>query len=272
MVEDNSPPEVQAKASEMGWQPPEKFKGDPEKFISAEEFVERGEHMLPLIKATNTRLRDEMTGLSGKVSELTSALSQSQETIQALKEFQATISKQQRERIKAEVKAEILQAREDNDIDAEVQATSKLTEMNALETEEEAPPPKKAPELSPDYLKWRDRNPWFEKDTRRTNLMLALAKDLRENGETSVGEEFFEKAKAELNKLIPFDDQPPPRKVESGGANGDRGNGRTFSDLPADAKAICERQGEKLVGIGKAFKTQAEWRKYYTEQYFGDEQ
>lgn len=52
--------DVTEKARMMGWIPPEEFKGDPSKHISAEEFVERGENLMPILKANNKKLIEEL--------------------------------------------------------------------------------------------------------------------------------------------------------------------------------------------------------------------
>ena len=44
--------------------------------------------------------------------------------------------------------------------------------------------------------------------------------------------------------------------------------GKSYADLPPEAKAACEDQARKLVGDGRAFKDTASWRKYYAEVFF----
>ena len=49
------------------------------------------------------------------------------------------------------------------------------------------------------------------------------------------------------------------------------GRGRSFADLPADARDACDRQGRKLVGEGRAFKDMNAWRSYYVNLYYQGE-
>ena len=55
----NEVAEVETRALAMGWQPKEQFKGDPSKWRPAEEYVQRGEELLPIVQASERRLRQE---------------------------------------------------------------------------------------------------------------------------------------------------------------------------------------------------------------------
>ncbi len=56
-VEDTGPSEVETRARELGWVPEAEWKGDkkPAKFLPAEEFIERGETIIPLLKSQIAR-------------------------------------------------------------------------------------------------------------------------------------------------------------------------------------------------------------------------
>ncbi len=44
-------PNYEALASEMGWTPEEKFRGDPTKWVDAKTFYEKGQYVLPIVKS-----------------------------------------------------------------------------------------------------------------------------------------------------------------------------------------------------------------------------
>ena len=60
MSEELAQEEVEQKASNLGWVPKEEFRGDPERHVSAERFLERGEKELPLARANNEKLHKEL--------------------------------------------------------------------------------------------------------------------------------------------------------------------------------------------------------------------
>ena len=56
----------------------------------------------------------------------------------------------------------------------------------------------------------------------------------------------------------------------SGGGGGGPA-GKSYSDLPADAKAYCEKSAGRFVGPGKRYKDVDSWRKGYAKSYFTQE-
>ena len=59
--EEHSPiSETEISARAMGWRPQDEFGGDPERWVDADTFVARGEQVMPLLKAQNKKLRQEM--------------------------------------------------------------------------------------------------------------------------------------------------------------------------------------------------------------------
>ena len=54
------------KALEMGWVPQDKWTGDPDKWTDARSYVERGEQILPILRANNRRLQDDLLTMRNK--------------------------------------------------------------------------------------------------------------------------------------------------------------------------------------------------------------
>lgn len=53
----------ESEAKEMGWVPQDQFKGDPDKWRPADEFVRRGEDILPIVRKQNEKLHGEVKEL-----------------------------------------------------------------------------------------------------------------------------------------------------------------------------------------------------------------
>tara|TARA_R110000868_G_scaffold2620_7_gene18729 strand:- start:1100 stop:1972 length:873 start_codon:yes stop_codon:yes gene_type:complete len=279
-----SDPKVEAKATSMGWVPQEKFRGDTAKWVDAQTFVERGEQFMPLLKANNRRLEEQHHATLQEVQRLQGLLESSQTAIAELKEFHDADTRRAVEATKRRLLSELTAAKRDGDVEAEVQLTDELSQVNAALKEEpkkKEEPAAERPEskIDPAFTAWqsREENSWFGKDRRKTTLAIAIAQELRQAGDRSVGEAFYEKVSEELDATLgakkdEADDGRPASKVggSRGGAGGSSGSsgGKAFKDLPADAKAACHQQGAKLVGEGKAFKTQADWQTYYADLYF----
>ncbi len=276
--------EIETRAREMGWVPKEEFRGDPERFVDADTFVKRGEEFLPILKATTRKQVEQINELQGRLTKTESLLKEANEAIQAVRE---STDKAELDRLRGtqkELKAEIKKAREEEDIDRELELQNQLTRVSDTLTEAGKPKKsekKEAPKSEPDPMQdpvfkgWVDDNPWFNTDRRKTALAVAIADDLRAGGDKTTGRAFFDKVTAELNKTLGIKDNPnreTPSKTEGGsrGSNGggSGGGGKTYADLPPEAKEACDRQSSRLVGPNKIFKDEAAWRAHYVTKFF----
>lgn len=277
VVESAAAPEVQAKAEKMGWIPPSRFKGEPERFIDADAYIERGETVLPIVKEQNKRLQAELASVREQAAATAEALKAAQDAIEQIEERHTVATQKAVEQARAQVKAQLAAASEAGDHEGVAELTDQLTQLNAAE--KEAPAKERTPAAAPqkfvpppELKAWNDENPWFGTDRRKTALALGIAQELREGGESSTGKRFFDLVKAEMDATLGGDKEPPTSKVE-GARNGSESDTRTtgkkgFASLPADAKAACDADGRQFVGPGKRYKTQAEWRARYAEIYF----
>lgn len=277
---------IEKKAKGMGWIPKERFNGREDEFIPADEFVRRGEEMIPILRANNRKLEGELAEVRANAARNETLLRASQESIEELKNFNSSIAKERAEGRKKELLKGISEAKRAGDVEAETELQDQLQEHNnAMKAAGEPPGEKKPPGGSPppDPNAWRKDptmqawmrdNEWFGRDEAMTAYSSAVAARLKADPANSdvKGRTFLDMVSEEVVRR--FDDGQRGRssKVEGGrgsGEGGGAGSGKkSYSDLPADVKVVCERQGKKVVGEGRAFKTQDEWRKHYTKMYF----
>lgn len=271
--------EVEDKATALGWSPKEQFRGNPELWMDAETFVKRGEEIMPLLKANNRKLLDEVTNIRGELASTKELLKASTESIEALKEFNTDIARANGKAKKEELITAIAAAKEASDYVTETTLQDQLNEHNAAlraaeATKKATPKPveggtqQKDWTLDPSWKAWLADNQWFGPDKRRTALALGVANELRSENSPLQGRAFFDKVTEEVEKTFEPAKRNGPSRVEGGGSGTRNGGGTTYADLPADAKEACTRQGAKLVGKGRAFADQATWQKHYTAKYF----
>ena len=281
--------EVEKEARNMGWVPEEEFKGNKDHWVSAEEFVERGRTLMPLLRQNNKRLQKELSTRDQKIDTLTKQLANATTAIDKLEQHYTEANKRAVENAKEQLKAELKLAREDNDVDKEFEVREKLDELNerTRELNSQRPSEKKKPEpqgndgLSPDFKEWLSENTWFGQDKKKTKEITRIAEDLREDGSELMGKDFFdecvrvweEKNGASEDEEEEEEVKPrrPTSKVESSSnRSGSRksGGGKTYADLPADAKQACDDDADDFVGPGKRHKDLASWRAAYAKIYF----
>ena len=274
--ESAAPAEVQERAEKMGWIPPTRFKGDPERFIDAEEYLERGETVLPIVKEHNRRLEAELAAVRQEATETAKALKAAQTAIAQIEERHTVATQKAVENARAQVKAQLAAASEAGDYEGVAELTDQLTQLKTAEVAAkaepvQAPPPAPAPFVPPpEMVEWNNENPWFGTDKRKTALALGIAQELREGGESSTGRRFFDLVKAEMEQTLGASAAPATSKVEGArnGMGAPKGEAKGFDALPADAKAACDSDTRRFVGPGKQYKSVTEWRNRYAELYF----
>ena len=274
-VESQQPIEVQKDAERLGWIPPSRFKGDPARFVDADIYIKRGEEVLPIVKEQNKRLHNELDSLKRESQATAQALKAAQDAIAQMEERHTVATQKAVDDARRQVKAQLAAASEAGDHEGVAELTEQLTKMAVTEpapAKAQAPAPE--PQFTPpaDLVEWNAENPWFGTNKRKTALALAVAPELREQGETSSGRTFYDKVLAEVDTELGVQ-HPRGDKVEgargSDGGNASGGRGKTYAALPSDARAACDADAKRFVGEGKKYKTINDWRNRYAEIYFG---
>ena len=282
VLESKATAEQQAQAEKMGWIPPTRFKGDTERFVDADEYIKRGETVLPIVKEHNRRLEGEVGTLRAENAKLAAAVAASETAIARIEERHTVETQKAIELARKEVKAQLAQASEAGDHAAVAELTEQLVDMKDAEAaaapikvEKKAAEPEKY--VPPAELEeWTRKVGWFGVDKKKTAIALAAAQELREAGETATGTAFFRKVEDEVDKIFtPNREEARGDKVE-GGRNGSDSetrvrNKKGYAALPAEAKAMCDQEGKRFIGPGKMYKTQAEQREGWAAIYHGME-
>lgn len=271
MSDDNS---VEAEARLMGWVPKEEFRGSEDIWVDADSFVEKGRHITPILRKNNERLLSELGAMKEQNAKLNTAVSELTESMEALKEFHAESTKAQVARARSDILAELKAAKEEGDIDREVAAQSDLSEFDAAGKAVKAPAKKEesvtqTQEITPEFKIWNKENPWFGTDLAKTGMAQGIAQQMRNEGSALVGREFLD-AVTEAVEAKLGGTKKKVDKVEGsrGGGGGGSSGGSSYADLPADARAACDKQASKFVGENKVYKTVKEWNAFYADQYF----
>lgn len=272
-LESAASPEIQSVAERIGWQPPSRYKGPADRFEDADAFIERMGKIVPELKKTNDGLRSDLTNLRGQTAAQAAAIKDAQAAISDMEERHSAETARAVEAAKRQVKAQLAKASEAGDHEGVAELTEQMVALNAA-TEDE-PPKKVMKEEKPAsfqpeswLLAWNARHPEFGKDPVTDALFQGYAAKLRQEGDRSLNEEFLDK----VAERVKAHGKPPARtedRVEGNrGGNGARSGGKTYDDLPADAKAVCQADTRKFVGEGKRYKTAAEWHSAFANLFF----
>ena len=269
---------VETEARTLGWVPQEEFRGDTTRWVDAETFVERGHTVMPILKKNNERLEGTVKQQQAEIAKMKALMEAGQEAIKSLQEVHTEATKAAVEKAKRDLMTELKTAKRDGDVDREVEVQEALDELKEQQKNIETP---RVPTVSqsvnqgadaqhPEFAGWMADNKWFGTDQRKTLRAMGIAQELRsdEQFDALEGRAFFDKVLEVMDERSGA--RPPTNKVAEGrpSGGGGAGGGKSYNDLPSDAKTKCDDQGRKLVGPGRAFKDQTAWRSYYSKLYF----
>jgi hypothetical protein len=268
--------EAETRALQMGWQPKEKFRGDPEKWVPAETFVERGETFVPYLKANNRKLE-------AKLSEQAEILRQTQEQIAALREYNTEYNKEKVTQQRKDLVAGIKKARDEGDVETEESLRERLADTKAaLAESDKAKPEVVKPnlpvtaEVRAAFETFQANHIWYDEDHMMKSAFIGMMQTKMLDpafAKLSI-EDRFETVAQEVEGRFGLSPRGGASKSKyEGGSGGGGPDSRTskekgFAELPQESKDACERYGAKLVGKGKTFKTQEEWQAKFAQDYW----
>lgn len=293
--------EVEARALRMGWQPREKYRGPADKWVPAEEFIERGERMMPLLLERNRSLDRTVANLERQLAEQGGTLASLVKSTRRAEEvgYKRAMRELQERRAKAVADGDTT---EFNKVEQEI---ADLGEPPPKETAPAAPGTGGAPggapggnggaQLDPVVAAWMRQNTWFQRDPIANAAAIAalsvverefpgqsLEENLAEVTErmrTRFPEHFGGAQRRRAAEQETGDGegageveppagnrrrQAPPMVAGSSSAPARRPGPRSFEALPAEAKREYERQVKMLEGKGEPF-TKDEYARYYWE-------
>lgn len=251
---------VEQKAAELGWVPQEQWKGDPEKWRPAEEFVERGEKILPILKKELEKTK----------SELKIALSLNQQEIERIKQ-------ESYERAKSEylAKMRIIDQREAEAIKAQ-DGEAVVEARKVRESMKPPEPPKQSPKIDVVFEDWRSKNPWYQADPELTDAADIISHKIvaERGGKVSDAErpELLKEMERRVKATHPHKFSNPKREepgvVEGGNQQSTpaKKNGKTFDSLPESAKGQYAKLAEKFKAKGRTFTKEQYAQAYYEQQ------
>ena len=229
--------DVETQAREQGWAPLEEYKGDPKRWRSAEEFLEFGERVNPIIKKQRDEYKADLKAMEAKFEK-------QQEHVSKLLEFR---SKQEQERYEGELsylKTQLRDARRAGEDETVEVIEEKLDELkgNAPIKYEVEKAPEQHSDNTVEFQEWRSKNDtWFEKDDKATMYALGLANKMVTEKTTLRGEAFFNEISRKVKSEFPSLFSPKRGMVEASSNGGSRPAPRaSYERLPQEAKDACD--------------------------------
>lgn len=230
-----------------GWRPKEEWTRDPDRWVDAKTFVERGTTILPIVTAKNRKLEETVEALQKKVGELEDGSNKFRE----YHEKTLAREKAEQERLIAELEVARAKAVTDGDGERFVRIDKQLTDLRS-----QPQPQPKAEKLSEETQKWLDDNTWYQTDPALHAVADGLTDIVKRENPGLMGRAFLDKLTERVKAEMPHKFQNPRRTektVDEGGRKiaQKSASSRTFDDLPEDAKAACAYFEKTIKGFTK---------------------
>jgi len=234
--------DYEAEASKEGWAPQDQWKGDPERWKTAEQFVKDGEKIVPILKSKVDRLEsrvNEVLASNKKFNEFT----------------QRSIAKEKKEKesLIRELEAAKAQAITDGDGVAAVKADNDIQELRT-EVQPDRPDPL--------VEEWLGENQWYKTNDKLAIFADGIAERIVNEGYT--GKAYFNELTRRVKEAHPNEfenkNRSKPQPVETSGEKAVDSNERTFDKLPPDAKKAYKEFKRDIPGFTKEqFVDQYDW-------------
>lgn len=275
---------TERRARAQGWVPQDQYRGDSAKWVDAETFLEKGYGNNDILRERIDRLADRLAERDGQIGELNTRVAESGQVLRALNDRFINVDRSAYARAKADLERDMRDAAAEADTEKFDRAKADLDALNR------APPPvapaaparpaaPAAPQLDAVTTAWRDENMSWWQDDELSSVAIAAHKRLVAGNpyyNTADGQRAgYDAAKAEVQRRYPERFENPRRSAPgAGGArqpSGDRGNGRgngsgrTFANLPEDAKKEFIKTRNAMGPDKKTGKP------YFTEEMFLDQ-
>lgn len=245
--------EPETKARRLGWVPKEEFKGDPDRWRPADEFLERGERILPILQRDNEKLHR-------RLSEVETLLKDTRDASKELLEFTSKSEQRAYERARQEIEARIEAAAASADTAA---VREGVRNLDALNKQHETAPPvkkdaaKKEVNIDPIIQDWIEKEEWFNRDRTLNAFATDTYGDLERSKPGVSRAELLAETKRKTVEKFPekFGINPARDNAAAvaspNGSAVSRKRGKGYDDLPADAKSACDKFVRTIPGYTK---------------------
>lgn len=226
--------DFEAEARAQGWTGPENWRGDPDKFKTAEQFVKDGENIPAILKSKVDRLEqrvEQLLASNQKVNEMT----------------QRTLEKEKKEKQKLVKQLEEVrkQAVTDGDGEAFDRADKQLEDLKTDHIETQG--------IDPLAKNWLEHNTWYETNDKLAAFADGIADRLVAQGYT--GQAYFDELTKRTMDTFPEDfgnkNRKKPSSVDGGTPPVENSSKRTFESLPKEAKDAFAQFKRDIPGFTK---------------------
>ena len=250
--------EIEERAKGQGWTDKEHFKGDPERWVSAEDYVERADKIMPIMKAQMGKYEKTIESQKDELKATKTDITELRETMRKMAKVNQNVSETAYNRAMETIRAEQTKAINDNDGEAFARLEKDKDELvsNKPEPVEVQSPPDNTEE-NPEFQEWLGDNPWYKDNPKLQEYADSVVYGVRQmTGKKGMA--LLDAIKEKAMSIFPEEFENPNRKAAaavSGGTNQGRTDTKSdgYNDLPADIKMACDDFVDQKLGTRKEY-------------------
>jgi len=243
-------PAAEAEARDYGWAPKEEFKGPEGKWRPADDYLSWAKQTGRLRKGEFDELKRQFPAIRQENQQLKTELSEIKTTLNQFVEFSSKAEERNFNRIRQRLESEVEHAAANAD---PAKAREAMKELEQLRPEVQVPKPapvqqQQAPQIDLEIQDWVSRETWYSpKNPALHGYATEVFGDLERNKPGMSKAEMLAETKRQTMERFPekFGINPrreaPAAVASPGSAPSPRKRGKSYDDLPEEAKRACDK-------------------------------
>lgn len=237
-----TPTEAEVEAGGFGWVPKEEFHGNPDEWKDAETFLKRGKEINGFLRNDLEKIKRTSDARAAEIAEL-------RQTMDEFRKYHNETEERAYKRAFNDLKQAKIEAIEQGDGARVVEIDDQITSLKEVQKKEEPKPVTQKQEeirMTPKELQeWRQSNTWYGRDIELSELTDDFAELVAKKNPELKGVEFLAAVTKKVKAVRPDAFENPNRSntsvSSSGGSRPTEKRGKTYADLPVEAKAACDK-------------------------------
>jgi hypothetical protein len=249
---------AEVEAKQFGWVPEDEFKGNPAEWKDAETFLRRGKEINGFLRKDLEKIQSDNRKKDAELAEIRATM---EEFRKYHNETEARAYKRAIEALKEEKKVAIEQGDGSRvvEIDDELENIKEAQQTKPKETAKE-----QAPGYDAEFVAWNKANLWFSTDAELQSLALLVGQEINAEEPDKKGRAFYDEVAKRVKEAAPEKFENPARKNASVASSSDgrspsTKNKKSYNDLPAEAKAACDKFVKQKLMSQEQYVAEYQW-------------
>ena len=251
----------EAEAKRFGWVPKDDFNGDPDAWRPASDFLKRGREINGFLRKDLEKIERENTQKTTEIAELRA-------TMEEFRKYHNDTEARAYKRALEDLKQQKVQAIEQGDGNRVVEIEDEMSQIKeAQKPDEPVKEDKKvsAAKLDLEFREWAIDNQWYKNDPELKAIAEEIGAQVSTRYPDKKGKAFLDEVTRQVKEAAPDNFNNPNRSNSAVGNSSDgrqppsNKKSKTYANLPADAKAACDKFVKQKLMTQEVYVSNYDW-------------